>query len=271
MKKIVLSLVAVCATTQLFSRTLVDKIVARVNGVNIMHSILQTANVVTGKRQTLDEAIIDELWVQRAKDRNLTPEESDVEKQVIAMKQANNLMDLSDDEVSNQLLNELGMNLDLYRTMIRRAQAVARAQSQELWGRCTVRAEEVEQYYKRNPVYKVAKYRFRLASLTKKQVEQWANQDKDALSWTTFNWIEYARLAAHLKVLATMKEGEYSQPITMVGGSIVVQLLEAVQPDLVPLDQRYHAIEDMLRQEKMDKASQEMSKDLFKDAIIVKL
>ena len=252
---------------------LIDKIVARVNGVNIMYSTLQVDSVMTGRRPTLDEAIADELWVQRAKARNLEPSDLDIDKQIISMKQQNNLMELSDEEVDQRLIVELGMNLERYRLMVKRASAASRAQSQELWGRCTVRAREVEDYCKKHPQVTTARYRFKLAPLTEVQTAKWniGGTVPEDIEWDEFDWIEKPRLATHLRVVTSMKPGEISKPIKTASGYVAVQLIEKVAAREQSLQERYGEVEQLLRNEKMDVASIAMGKELFKDAIIVKL
>ena len=64
---------------------LVDKIVSRVNGVNVLRSDLKKIRISkNGRPFTLQEAMIDELLFQKSIQRKMLPTELDVEKQIVS-------------------------------------------------------------------------------------------------------------------------------------------------------------------------------------------
>src|SRR5258707_15686060 len=85
-------------------RWTVDKIIARVNGVNILQSDLKVARMAKeGGKFTLDEAIVEELLFQRAAEMQTLPTSFEIERQLVSFKMQNNLTELSEQEFEDQL------------------------------------------------------------------------------------------------------------------------------------------------------------------------
>ncbi len=82
------------------TRFIVDKIIARVNGVNILQSSLEQPRIANeGGLYSLEEAITEELFVQKAIENHFLPTTLDVERQIVSFKMANDMADISDVEL----------------------------------------------------------------------------------------------------------------------------------------------------------------------------
>jgi len=255
-------------------RELVDKICARVNGVNILHSYLQMPQISkNGELFSLEEAVAEELWVQRAVERKMVPSDTEIEKQILAIKQEYGLVGKSDEEADVELKKAIGIDFTAYRGQLKRFYAAERVKSMEFHNRCAVTAREVEEYHKAHPEIIPARYRMRLATVTNNQIKRWKNLKKtpDKLMWDEIDWVTQDELSAHLHVVCAMDQGAYSSPIKTAQGYLVVHLLGKEDRRAKTLEERYVSIEQSLRKEKLAQFAKDMEKELYEEAIVVRV
>ena len=120
-----------------------DKIVVRVNGANILSSDLKKKRISKNAQPfTLDEAILDELLLQKAKERSLLPTETEIEKQIVSLKINNGLGDLPDKQFEEELKKE-GFSLSDYKNEVARMFAVERFKHAEFSEKVVVTSQEV--------------------------------------------------------------------------------------------------------------------------------
>ncbi|MGD1997750.1 MAG: peptidyl-prolyl cis-trans isomerase [Candidatus Dependentiae bacterium] len=271
MKKLLLLSLAM---TPLMARELVDKVVARVNNANILHSTLQTPQISKdGKPFTLDEAIVEELWVQRANERKVMPTELDIDKQIIAVKQDQGVLDKSDEEADASLEKAIGINFATYRHQLMRFHAMEMMKGQEVRSRCSVSNHEVREYYDKHPEKVTARYRISLATLTPNEVKQWRTLKKtpSKVLWEALEWMEATDIGAHLSRVFNMKKGEVSDVIKTKDGSLAVRVDDIIEARTKTLEECYGKIENHLRRDKIDDFAAGMEKELRDGAVIVKL
>src|SRR3990172_2077019 len=147
--------------TILSKRWDIDKIVARVNGVNILHSDLEQSRISKeGETYTLDEAIVEELFYQRAAETHMLPTAVDVERQLVSFKIQNNLTELTDKEFEDQLKIH-GFTLKNYKRQLGRMIAVENVKRIEISEKIVITAQEVEAFYKDNPEYTKEEYQLK--------------------------------------------------------------------------------------------------------------
>ena len=256
------------------ARELVDKVVARVNHANILHSTLQTRQISKdGKPFTLDEAINEELWVQRASERKVFPTELELDKQIIAVKQDQDVLDKTDEEADVSLEEAIGINFDTYRVQLSRFHAMEMMKGQEVRSRCSVSGHEVREYYEKNPEKITARYRISLATLTPDEAKQWDTLKKtpSVVSWEGLEWMEADEIGAHLSCIFKMKKGQVSDRIKTKEGSLAVRIDDLTQGRTKTLEECYGKIENHLRHDKIDAFAADMEKELQSGAVIVKL
>lgn len=260
-------LCALASTTSLFSRDLVDKIVARVNGVIICASDLKKPQATKELQPfTLDEAIREELWVQRARERNALVTDAEVEKMVLARRKELGIELLTDEEANKVFLRDVGVSYDEYCQQIKRSFMVGRAQI-ELYNRSVVSDEEIREYCKNNPLREAASYTYKyVSSFTKLEAGAPINNN-DFISAGT---VKHDDVPYHLRVVYTLKPGERSAPILYNGRYIVVELIERAEPREKTVDERYTTVSEFLQNEKLTKASKELEKEILDSAVIVR-
>ena len=130
-------------------RVIVDEIVARVNGINILKSDAEMDRIGNnGKPYSIEELITEELMFQKAAERKLLPTKIEVEKQVSAIKAANNLQ--TDEELDKQLKEE-GFDLNTYKLQLAKILAGEKLKQIEINEKVVVTSQEVEEYCKNNP------------------------------------------------------------------------------------------------------------------------
>ena len=146
MKKILGSLVFLVSLSSLSARILIDKIVAKVNGSNILMSDLQKPQMSkNGLFFSLQEAVNHELIFQKAVERKLLPTQTDVEKQIVALKIQNGIADVSDEEFKKSLEEE-GFTVPEYKNQLAKMLAVERLKQMEFSEKVVVTSQEVEDF-----------------------------------------------------------------------------------------------------------------------------
>lgn len=271
MKKL-LAVLVLCSSNVLCARELVDTILARVNDTNILFSSMQIPQITKdGKLYSLDEAITEELWVQRAIERKVMPTDLEIDKQMIAIKQEYGLLDLSDDQADAALVKQIGLTFSQYRTQLRRYQAAEMMKGQEVRSRCSISRHEVSQQYYANPEVVIARYKLRLATLTAAQAQEWRTLSAStaSLAWETLDWMVASEIAPHLHQVFSLKKGEVSEPIKTADGYLVVMLEDYVPARTKTLEECYAKVESELRHTKINLFAERMATDLRANAVVV--
>jgi hypothetical protein len=254
--------------TNSHARRVVDEIVARVNGVNILRSDLRIPRITKdGSPFTLDEAINEELFYQIACKRNILPKEADIDRQIVAFKMHHNLVSLSDEAFDKELREGTGISLKEYRLQLGRWFAVDNIKRVEINEKIVVTAQEVEEYYAKNPEYSQERFKLAVATIN-------PNKDEaitDGLVWDNLGWIEKDNLKASFQIVESLKPGEVSEPMRSDDGKTLqrLKLLKHEPSALKTLDERYSAIEKILQDERKIVASDSLEKDIRAKAVIV--
>ncbi|MBD3231387.1 hypothetical protein GF322_01860 [Candidatus Dependentiae bacterium] len=260
----------------------VDKIVAKVNGVCILQSDLETPKIVkNGGFFTLQEAINEELFLQKSSERHLFPTQADVDKQVSAFKIQNGLAEMPDDVFEEELIRE-GFSLNEYKNQLARMLAVEKLKHAEFSERVVVTSQEVEQYYKKNPVRIQEKYLLKICDIDNDLVDENKTPPKlltannilkkeDKFKWEELGWIEKSALTSKLHVVSEMDIGQISDPIKINDKYQLVKLEDKKGERLLTLKERYSEIEQFLHENKKNKFEKDFEGELRKKALIVYL
>ncbi len=251
---------------------LVDKIVVRVNGVNILRSDLKKIRISkSGVPFNLNEAILDELLFQKAAQRKILPTELEVEKQIVSLKINNGLSDLTDEQFEEELKNE-GFSLRDYKNQLARMLSVEKLKHAEFSERVVVTSQEVEEYYKENPIKIEEKFLLQMCEVAKKNIDQDGKiKNKVDLKWEDLGWIATADLSNNLKFVSSMKEGQMSKPRKFGSEYQMIKLVEKQSESVKKLDDCYMEIERMLHFQKKSVFEKDFQKELLDKAIIVYL
>jgi len=254
---------------ELLAREIVDKIVARVNGLNILKSDLDQPRIGNnGKPYSLDELIMEEILVQKAADpkRLLLPTALEIEKQILAIKMSNNLGNISDEEFEKQLKEE-GFTLDMYKNQLARILASEKVKHIEVSEKIVITAQAVENYYKNNPEYTKEMYLIKIAEVPEDEVDKEINEK--SFHWENFDWVAKEKISSDLSFISDMKMGEISKPVKVGEQYQVVKLLDKKESRLRTFEERYTEIERFLQGKERKELEKEFEKTVKKDAIII--
>ena len=271
-KQIVLFLGVVFLNFNLFaSRQVVDNIVARVNGVNILKSDLVQPRIGNnGKPYSLDDLIMEEVLLQKAADpkRPLLPTPLEIERQIVAIKSANNLGIISDEEFEKQLKEE-GFTLDMYKNQLARILSAEKIKHVEINEKIVITAQVVDNHCKKNPEYTKEMYLIKIAELPSDQVDKEIDEKK--LSWENFEWTAKEKISSDLSFVFNMKKGEISKPEKINDQHQVVKLVDKKERRLRTVEERYSEVERFLQNEERKKLEKDFEKEIKKDALIILL
>ena len=253
-------------------RKVVDKIVARVNGSNILQSDLLKPRIgKNGHSYSLDEIISEELFLQKAKERKLLPTELEVEKQIVSLKINNELTELTEAEFEGQLKEE-GFSLVEYKSQLARMLAVEKLKQAEFSERVVVTSQAVEDYYKGNPEWGQEEFLLKICDLSEKDVDEKGEVvKKNDLKWDDLGWIERAKISSDLDLITKLAKNEISKPVKIETGYRLFKVEDKKEEHLKTLDERYVSIERMLQYQKKEKFEKEFEKELKGKATIVHL
>lgn len=271
-KKIIFVL-AIVSFGQLAAKIKVlDKIVVRVNGSNILFSDLKKKRITkNGETFTLDEAILDELLFQKAAERKLLPTETEVEKQIVALKMNNGLGDLTEAQFEEELQKE-GFGVAEYKTQVAKMFAVERFKQAEFSERVVVTSQEVEEEYKKNPIKVQEKYLLKVCDLPKESVnEKGELTKKNNLKWEDIGWVSKSELSPQLRFVSKMEKGKSSKPFKNGDSYQLVKIEDKESERTKSLNESYSEIERLIFDQKRGSFEKEFEKELKDKATIVYL
>ena len=248
----------------------INKIVARVNGANILQSQLKQPRITkNGNAFSLDEAIMEELINQKAAQAQMLPTMADVDRQLVAFKIQNNLTDLSDSEFEQEL-KQHGFNLKTYKQQLARSIAVGNVQRAEMSEKLLITTQEVEEYYKKHPKHTREEFHLSMCIVPDDHIETYKNYiaDEDA-KWEDLGHVAKKDLGESFACATTMKIGATSELIKIGNEHQVIKLIDKRERRLKILDERYSDIERTLQQGKKASFIKQFEAELKNKASII--
>lgn len=257
---------------QAIKRWGIDKIIVRVNGANILQSDIEQPRIAKeGQPYTLDEAIMEELLVQRAAEMHMLPNTVEIDRQLVAFKIQNNLTEMSDREFEEELQRN-GFTIKTYKNQLGRLIAAENIKRAEISEKIVVTSQDVEEYYKKHPERTQEEYHLVTCTLTQEQIEnKKAYLASDEVAWEDLGWIAKKDLGKKFNVVYSMKKGDLSEPIKLGNTYQVIKLLDKREKRLKTLDERYADIERTLQLERKEKFIGQFEKELKTKASIINL
>lgn len=252
-------------------KVLVDKILKRLNGVNVLKSDLEQPRIgKEGGKYSLDEHETEELLFQYAAEKHMLPTATDIERQIVAFKIQNNLKDMTDQEFEDEL-KVAGFTMDSYKNQMGRMLAVENVKHTEISEKIVVTSQEVEAYHKENPTYTKEEYKIQLATVPEEVVKSGEDVPLKDLAWENLGWVEKKDLGKDFKFIFSMKKGDVSKPQKINGKLQIVKLDDKKERRLKTLNEQYGENERTLQLKKKSKAVGSLEKELRDKAVIVTL
>ncbi|MFH1832043.1 MAG: peptidyl-prolyl cis-trans isomerase [bacterium] len=251
------------------NRWLIDTILVRVNGVNILKSALEEPRISkNGGSYSLDELIEEELLFQKAAERQIMPSAADIQRQVVAFKVKNDLGQMSDAEFEKEL-EAGGFTLAMYKKQMGRIMAVENVRRIETDEKIVITSQQVEAYYKKHPVYEKEAYKLKKALLAKADAQDYKKLIEDnKLEWKDLGWIEKESLDKRYSFVSDLKAGDISEPVESGDSMLIFKLEDRKERALKTLDASYSSIERKLREKKRDTFLSNLIEDLKSSASI---
>jgi foldase protein PrsA len=254
-------------------RETVDKIVMRVNGINILKSDIEQPRIDKGgKPYSVDDMIETELLFQKAAERKLLPTSIDIEKQITSWKSMNNFNHMNEEQLSDRLKNE-GFSLPKYKNQLGRILAVRNIKQLETSERVVVSSREIKDYFADNPQYSEEKYLVQTALIPICEVK--SDNDLEDLStrenidWIDVDWIDKSDVSEKMAFISSMENGEVSKPVKTEDGYQLVKLVDKKEKKEKTLEESWVSIEKKLQEEKRGRFEREFIRELRDRASIV--
>lgn len=247
----------------LFSSTLLngkeivlDKIVARVNGRNILKSHLEEPRLVKNSQKfSLDEIITDDIMVQKAAELNAAPSTAELDSTFNAEKIAFGGKEMTTEKFEATRLKELGLTLDQYRNQLFRYIASERLMIGLIAKNIIVTAQEIEDFYQKNPVKTPAKFYIMIADAQKLKKPANLNSE-EALAWFEKHGQYIGGFEKHemddaiRQAVLKLKPGTATEkPVEHLGKLKHILLKRYQESGVEPLSTRYNDIKNTLRDE----------------------
>lgn len=251
-------------------RIVIDKIVARVNGVNLLASTLATAQISKeGKCFTLDELIVDELLYQRAAEKQMLSSSTEVDSHLTAFKIQNGFDKMSDEEFEQQL-GSSGFTLKTYKAQLARYISTEKIKHAEFSEKVVVTWQEVKDYYDKHPEHTKEERKLAICTINQEQdVESIDWKNDSSLKWDDLGWVAVSSIDKIFESAKTLAKGEVSKPIKDGKLVKIIKVVDIKPSVLETFDKRYSRIERHLQNKSKEAFLKTFEKDLKKEADIV--
>jgi parvulin-like peptidyl-prolyl isomerase len=251
-------------------RWIVNKIVARVNGGNILQSDLELPQISKeGEKYTLKEIVMDTLYYQQAAKKHLLPTAQDIERQIVSFKISNNLAGTTDEEFEQQL-KESGFTLEQYKKQLARIFSVENVKKAETSEKTVVTSQDVEDFYKKNISYTKETYHLKIAYLNAEEKADYKRLvEKGKIKWKDLSWVNKKDLdIEYADALKNMNPKQISMPIKIDSKYVLLKILDKKNSRIKTLRERYGKIEKKLHMKKRKKYLKIFEKNLIEKASI---
>ena len=254
-------------------RRMVDRFVARVNGTNILASDLTEGRIEKNlAKLSLDEAINEELMFQKAVEMKLIPNELDIERRFISIKNHNGFDGQSDEAFEEWFKRETGLTIKKLKRQLIRNAGVDAVRSMYIQEKCFISPQKIEAYCAAHPEYAPEKYALKSAFIDEEQLDE-ASQLKEGevIEWIDLGWIEKPSITQTMKFVTELKVGSSSPVVKTEQGYQIFKLEDKKEERLLTVEERYLDVEKKLLQDEREVLEKELVQQLRNRASLVYL
>lgn len=253
-------------------RVLINKIIARVNGTNILKSDLEKPRIVkNGGTYTFSELFFEEIMFQHAIAKKIVPTEAEINRQIISLKIQNGMNDMSDEDFEKEL-NATGFSMQEYKLELARVLAVENLKRAEISEKIVITSQQVEQYYKEHPDYSPEQYNISLSVLSEDNAKRYKDAVKNKeVTWIDLGWVNLKDIDTQYNFVSTMNPKTISKPIAVDDSYRLIKLNDRKDQTLKTLNERYHDIERRLHRTLQDEIFENFQSKIKEKATLTKL
>lgn len=236
------------------TRTLVDKILVRVDGANILMSDLKKPQLSkSGETYSLDELIEERLLINHAQKRGITVTDEVINRQIASVKADGGIQHLSDSEFEQELKKQ-GFTLKEYKNQLGVLHLTRSVVNAEVSEKTIVTKQEIEKYYADHPVTTKERYKIQICTIPLEHEEKYKDflEQKNA-PWESLGWIELKDLGQPFAEIKSLAKDTVSQLADAADGSkFVFKYSDYKEPRVKTLSERYSSIEKYLQSQRKE-------------------
>jgi parvulin-like peptidyl-prolyl isomerase len=229
-----------------------------------------------GERRSLDDIIFETLVYLDAKKHKVDPDEDAVDRYLAKIMQENGLNLMQMEEIFRQG----GRTLKEGREELRKLQAVGAMINFKIQSNLIVPRQDVEAYYATHPEIKPARYHLQYALIPFYPVMTKAEQQKDLikkirtegidfLNLSQPFWVTHGEIAQEKEFIYKLNPGKISPPYVTPDGFEFYYVVEKEEERVVPLEERYRDIVNILIQPQYTILLNEYRAKLFDNASFI--
>ncbi|MBN1549397.1 peptidyl-prolyl cis-trans isomerase [Candidatus Babeliales bacterium] len=262
-------------------KILIDRIEAVVHGTEATELVTK-ADIerpsLSGAPRSKDEVLLERLMFQDALKYRVMVDEKSIDEYIEKIKKQNNA---TQDDIK-QMFHDAGYTYEEGRRHLGIMQASAQISDYKVRSKILVTEQQVKEYYDEHPKYYPAVYRFERAMIPakegdekeiQKKLDKYAKTHKGiVLVWRTLPDVAESELDENLHFLKKLKQDELSKPRALKdGGFDVFRLRWKKESEIIPFDERYREISEILRKPQYEELLSAYKKELWDNASIIYL
>lgn len=244
------------------------------NEIITQSDVMRTS--LQGERRTLEDIVFETLVYLDAKKHKIEPDEDAVSRYLAKIMEDNNI----NLEQMEEIFRQGGRTLKEGREELRKMQAVGSMFEFKIRSNLIVPRKDVEAYYHAHPEIKPARYFLRYVQIPFYTMMTKAEQQKDLmkkirdegidfLGLSDPFWVTHGEVAEEKEFIYTLKPGKITPPHVTEDGFEFYYMVEKVEEQRVPLEERYRDIVNTLIQPKYAQLLAEYRTQLFENASII--
>ena len=233
---------------------------------------------LSGAPRTLDDLVFERLVYLDAQRFKILADDEAVDKYLATVQKDNNL---SQDDIK-KIFAQAGYSYQEGRDQFKMLQTVNSMLDFKIRSHVIVPRHLVQEYYDAHPVQEQAAYQIQIGFLSAiagqedKQIKAIAHMAKSGkamkdIDWGQPFWVAQEDVAEDKAFIFNLKVGQTSLAQPVEGGFQIFKLVAKKESRIVPLDERYREIADILRRPIYDRLMDEYKKQLFATASVLYL
>ena len=231
---------------------------------------------LSGESRALDDLIFERLVYLDAQKYKIMSDDEAVDKYLAMVQKENNL---TRDQLYD-IFASAGYSPEEGRSQFQMLQTVNAMLDFKIRSQIIVPRHLVENYYNENPVFQEAAYKIQVGVLPyiagketvqKKALAYMAKRGKavNGIEWGDGFWIKKEEVTPEKQFIFGLKEGGSSMPKDLGYGFEVYRLVEKKDERLIPFDERYKEIADILRRPIYGELMDKYKKNIFDTSSIL--